>query len=129
MPGHRCRATTPVLGLDVSTFQHANGPINWRLLARHGMRFVAIKVYEGTYYTNPYYATDARAAAAARLYVMPYVFANPRSSGGAAQARFGVAAGRYWRGRAKLPLVVDLKTTRTPARTTPGTATGSAPGG
>jgi lysozyme len=103
------RQAPPVLGLDISTFQHANGPINWRLLARHGMHFVAIKVSEGTYYTNPYYATDARAAAAARLYVMPYVFANPRSSGGAAQARFGVAAARYWRGRAKLPLVVDLE--------------------
>ena len=103
------RPAPPVLGLDISSFQHANGPINWRLLARHGMRFVAIKVSEGTYYANPFYRADARAAAAAGLYVMPYVFANPRSSGGAAQARFGVAAARYWRDRAKLPLVVDLE--------------------
>lgn len=102
-------AGSPVRGLDVSAFQHANGPINWRLLVRHGMRFVAIKVSEGTYYTNPYYVADARAASAAGLYVMPYVFASPRTSGGAAQARFGVAAARYSRGRARLPLVVDLE--------------------
>jgi len=55
----------PARGLDVSAFQHGSGPINWRLLARDGIRFVAIKVSEGTYYTNPYYASDARAAAAA----------------------------------------------------------------
>lgn len=103
------RASARIRGLDISSFQHANGPINWRLLARHGMRFVAIKVSEGIYYTNRDYAADARGAAAAGLYVMPYVFANPRSSGGAAQARFGVAAARYWRDRARLPLVVDLE--------------------
>ncbi len=99
----------PVRGLDVSAFQHQGRPIDWRLLARHGIRFAAIKVSEGTYYTNPYYRTDARAASAAGLVVMPYVFANPRRSGGAAQARFGVRAAGYGRGRAALPVGVDLE--------------------
>jgi lysozyme len=103
---HR-HAGGPARGLDVSAFQHDGGPINWRLLARRGIRFVAIKVSEGTYYTNPYYRADARAAGAAGLAVLPYVFANPRRSGGAAQASFGVRAARY-RGRAGL-LGVDLE--------------------
>jgi lysozyme len=105
---HR-HAGGPARGLDVSAFQHHGKPINWRLLARRGIRFVAIKVSEGTYYTNTYYRTDARAAAAAGLAVMPYVFANPRRSGGAAQASFGVRVARYRRGRAILPLGVDLE--------------------
>jgi GH25 family lysozyme M1 (1,4-beta-N-acetylmuramidase) len=99
----------PVRGVDVSAFQHASGPVNWRRLARDGMRFAAIKVSEGTYYTNPYYSGDARTAAAAGLSVMPYVFANPHRSGGAAQARFGVRAARYRRGRGGLPFGVDLE--------------------
>ena len=105
---HR-HAGRPTRGVDVSAFQHHGVPINWRLLARRGIRFVAIKVSEGTYYTNPYYRGDARAAAAAGLAVMPYVFANPRRAGGAAQASFGVRVARYRRGRAILPLGVDLE--------------------
>lgn len=103
------RAFGPARGLDVSAFQHDGGRIHWRELARRGIRFVAIKVSEGTYYTNPYYRADARAAAAAGLAVLPYVFANPRRSGGAAQASFGVRVARYRRGRAGLPLGVDLE--------------------
>src|SRR5579862_78698 len=56
-------ARGPAHGLDISAFQHVGVPINWRLLARHGIRFVVIKVTEGTYYTNPYYRSDARNAA------------------------------------------------------------------
>jgi GH25 family lysozyme M1 (1,4-beta-N-acetylmuramidase) len=96
-------------GVDVSAYQHAGRAIKWRLLARGGIRFVAIKVSEGTYYTNPYYASDARAAVAAGLSVVPYVFANPSRSPGAATARFGVAAARQARGGGRLPLEVDLE--------------------
>ena len=39
-----------VRGLDVSSYQHAGRPMNWRLVARDGIRFVAIKASEGTYY-------------------------------------------------------------------------------
>jgi len=99
----------PVRGLDISAYQHAGGPINWQVLARHGIRFVAIKVSEGTYYTNPYYSTDASAAARAGLAVLPYVFANPPRAGGAITARFAARAAGYRRGHAALPLVVDLE--------------------
>ena len=78
-------------GLDISAYQHDKTPINWGLLARQGVRFIAVKVSEGTYYRNPYYPSDARAAAAAGLQVMPYAFANPSRSGGAASAAFAVA--------------------------------------
>jgi lysozyme len=98
-----------VRGLDVSAYQHAGRPINWRLLARDGIRFVAIKAAEGTYYTNPYFAADARDAAAAGLSVVPYVFANPHRARGAATARFAVAAARYARGAGRLPLELDLE--------------------
>jgi lysozyme len=99
----------PTRGIDISAYQHAKGPINWRLLDRQGIRFVAIKVTESTYYTNPYYRSDARAAARAGLAVMPYVFANPHAASGAATASFAVRAARYGRDGAKLPLVVDLE--------------------
>ena len=99
----------PVRGLDVSSYQHIGRTINWRLLAREGMKFAAIKASEGTYYTNPYYAADARAAATAGLSVMPYVFANPHQAPGAATARFGIAAAHYVRDRSRLPLEVDLE--------------------
>ena len=89
-PGTRAsvtqRAGAPIRGLDISAYQHAGSPIHWAKLATHGIRFVAIKASEGTYYLNPYYASDARAAAAAGLRVMPYVFANPGRSGGVTTA-------------------------------------------
>ena len=102
-------AGRPLRGIDISAYQHANGPVNWRLLARQGIRFVAIKVSEGTYYTNPYYWPDTRGAARAGLAVMPYVFANPDAASGAATASFAIRAARYRRDSATLPLVVDLE--------------------
>jgi GH25 family lysozyme M1 (1,4-beta-N-acetylmuramidase) len=102
-------AHRPVRGLDISAYQHVGRPINWRLLARQGIRFVAIKVSEGTYYRNPYYRSDARAASAAGLAVMPYVFANPSQAGGARTARFAFAATGLRRRHAALPFVVDLE--------------------
>jgi GH25 family lysozyme M1 (1,4-beta-N-acetylmuramidase) len=99
----------PERGIDVSAFQNANGPIDWRELAGHGIRFVAIKTSEGTYYTNPYYLPDARAASRAGLAVLAYAFANPDRAGGAATASFAVRAAHYRRGHGTLPLVVDLE--------------------
>jgi GH25 family lysozyme M1 (1,4-beta-N-acetylmuramidase) len=99
----------PVRGLDISSYQHGRTPINWRLLARDGIGFVAVKVSEGTYYRNPYYPSDVRAAAAAGLAVLPYVFANPARAGGAATARFAVSVTGRLRGPTQLPLVIDLE--------------------
>jgi len=76
-------------GVDVSSHQHAgNAAINWPEVAAAGDSFAAIKVSEGTYYDNPYYASDAVQAARAGLFVMPYVFADPfdaKANGSAAQ--------------------------------------------
>ena len=82
----------PERGIDISAYQNANGPINWGELAGHGIRFVAIKASEDTYYTNPYYLPDARAASRAGLAVLAYAFANPDRAGGAATAAFAVRA-------------------------------------
>jgi len=112
VPGARAavarQADAPVRGMDISAFQHAGTPIDWALLAAQGIRFVAIKASEGTYYLNPYYASDARAAEAAGLRVMPYAFANPGSSA-TATATFAADAARTPRGAARLPLVIDLE--------------------
>jgi GH25 family lysozyme M1 (1,4-beta-N-acetylmuramidase) len=99
----------PERGIDISAYQNANGPINWRELARHGIRFVAIKASEGTYYKNPYYLSDARAAARAGLDILPYAFANPDRADGSATASFAVRAAHYRRGHGALPLVIDLE--------------------
>lgn len=102
-------ASTPVRGLDISSYQHAGTSINWTRLATQGIRFVSIKASEGTYYRNPYYTSDARGAAAAGLRVMPYVFANPNRGGGAATASYATDALRTVQGPFMLPLVVDLE--------------------
>jgi GH25 family lysozyme M1 (1,4-beta-N-acetylmuramidase) len=103
------RVAEPVRGLDISSYQHGRTPINWRLLARHGIRFVSVKVSEGTYYRNPFYRSDVRAAAAAGLAVMPYVFANPARAAGAPTARYAVRVTGRLRGPGWLPLVLDLE--------------------
>jgi lysozyme len=102
-------AGQPVRGLDISAYQHAGTPINWALLARQDVHFIAVKVSEGTYYRNPYYPSDARAAAAAGLRVMPYAFANPSRSTGPATASYAVRAMRASHAATGLPLVVDLE--------------------
>jgi GH25 family lysozyme M1 (1,4-beta-N-acetylmuramidase) len=94
-------------GIDISAYQHTGPPIEWRLLFRMGIRFVGIKVSEGTYYANPYYGADARAAAQAGLAVLPYAFADPARASGAATASFALS--RAGRARGRLPLVVDLE--------------------
>jgi GH25 family lysozyme M1 (1,4-beta-N-acetylmuramidase) len=113
VPGARAGGTEttrlPVRGMDISAYQHAGTPIDWAVLATQGIRFVAIKASEGTYYLNPYYASDAAAAAAAGLLVMPYVFANPGRDGGAKTAKFAADAVGTRNGPARLPLVVDLE--------------------
>jgi GH25 family lysozyme M1 (1,4-beta-N-acetylmuramidase) len=103
--------TAPLLhGLDISAYQHQqHGRINWTRVRSSSIRFAAIKAAEGSYYVNPYYAADARAAVRAGLLVAPYTFANPHASGGARQARYVVDRSGYrWVGR-MLPLEVDLE--------------------
>src|SRR2546430_9661004 len=85
--GHRCQAAAvvtsaapagfPVLGIDVSSHDHAYGPIGWPAVAASGVRFAYVKATEGLSYTNPYFASDNSAAKAAGLLVGAYVFARP----------------------------------------------------
>jgi GH25 family lysozyme M1 (1,4-beta-N-acetylmuramidase) len=99
----------PIRGLDISAYQHVGAPVDWRLIARQGIRFAAIKLAEGTYYTNPYYSSDARGAKAAGLAVLPYVFANPGIAYGDWTAEFAVKVMRESGQLARLPLVADLE--------------------
>jgi GH25 family lysozyme M1 (1,4-beta-N-acetylmuramidase) len=65
-------------GVDVASFQHPNGAaINWPQVAGAGIKFAAVKVTEGAYYTNPYAASDLTAAKAAGLTTVGYAFAIP----------------------------------------------------
>ena len=82
-------------GIDVSSHEHPyNAAIIWPDVAAAGNSFAAIKASEGTYYVNPYYASDAVQAARAGLSVMPYAFADPFSAqdNGSAQAQADMAA-------------------------------------
>jgi GH25 family lysozyme M1 (1,4-beta-N-acetylmuramidase) len=116
-------AITPVQGTDVSSLQGTS--INWPDVAG-SERFVAVKASEGNYYADtPDYGDDVTAAAAAGLYVMPYVFANPYESNasnpnagngwGTVQADDGwkvigaVTTPAYKTSDLMLPVVVDLE--------------------
>jgi lysozyme len=112
-------------GLDVSAFQHAHGAvIDWSGLAQDGIRFVGIKVSEGTYYANPYYASDAQDARSVGMMVLPYVFANPQLSGGAATAAYAISESSYRRDDKTLPLAVDLENDPYTAKGYPGNCYG-----
>jgi GH25 family lysozyme M1 (1,4-beta-N-acetylmuramidase) len=102
-------------GTDVSS---ANGSsINLAGVAG-SMRFAAVKATEGDYYTDPDYSTDVTKAAAAGLYVMPYVFANPYPGNGTGTAQadyawnkeIGKVTDPAYRSSARmLPVAVDLE--------------------
>lgn len=114
-------ANTMLTGVDVSAAQHPNGAaIDWASVAGAGYSFAAIKATEGTYYTNPYYASDAEAATAAGMYVAPYAFANPYdpAANGTAQQQAEYAVQKagaaenatdYKVGGHYLPLVLDIE--------------------
>ena len=114
-------STSPVQGTDVSSIQGSS--INWADVAG-SERFVAIKATEGNYYSDPDYQPDLTGAAAAGLYVMPYVFANPYGSNssnvnagngwGSVQADYawktiGTATPAYKSSPLMLPIAVDLE--------------------
>jgi GH25 family lysozyme M1 (1,4-beta-N-acetylmuramidase) len=83
-------------GIDVASFQHPGGaPIGWSAVAAAGYKFAFIKVTEGSYYGNPYYAADAAGAQAAGMLVAPYAFAIPNYSGGALQADYALDHANY----------------------------------
>jgi GH25 family lysozyme M1 (1,4-beta-N-acetylmuramidase) len=113
-PAAAASESTPsaVEGIDVASLQHPNGAaINWPQVAGDGYKFVFIKVSEGSYYTNPYYAGDASGATSAGMFAAPYAFAIPNYSGGALQADYALDhAGFAGDGDGRtLPLILDLE--------------------
>ena len=99
-----------VEGIDVASFQHPNGAaINWTQVAQAQYKFAFIKATEGSYYVNPYYASDASGAKSAGLFVAPYVFAIPNYSGGALQADYALDHSNYAADGMTLPLILDIE--------------------
>lgn len=99
--------STVLNGIDVSSDQGTG--INWTDVAAD-YDFVSIKSTEGNYYVDPDYATDAKDAEAAGMFVAPYHFANPPKSTGAAQADYAYDnTGDYKVGGQNLPMVLDIE--------------------
>jgi GH25 family lysozyme M1 (1,4-beta-N-acetylmuramidase) len=97
-------------GIDVASYEHPHGAvINWAEVARAGYKFAFVKVTEGTYYTNPYYATDLAHAEAAGLYSAGYHFAVPNVSSGGSQADYAVKQARYTPDGHTMPLALDIE--------------------
>ncbi len=109
-PVRPAAAAAQTRGIDVSSRQHPDGaPVDWAEVAAAGYKFAFIKVSEGDYYVNPYYASDVAQASAAGLFTAAYEFAIPNNSSGTLQAdlalnQVGAAAG----GRT-LPLILDAE--------------------
>jgi len=76
------------LRIDISAWQHPDGVgIDFAALKAAGVDGAIIKASQGTWYTNPYFARDAEAAAAHGLEVDAYHFFDPQAAP-AAQASF-----------------------------------------
>jgi len=103
-------AASTLQGIDVASFQHPGGaPINWAGVKAAGYQFAFIKATEGTYYGNPYYASDAAGAQAAGMLVAPYAFAIPNYSGGALQADYVLDHANYAPDGQMLAPVLDIE--------------------
>jgi GH25 family lysozyme M1 (1,4-beta-N-acetylmuramidase) len=103
-------AASTVQGIDVSSIQGAN--INWSStngVASAGYKFAFIKVSEGSYYVDPYYAKDVAGAEAAGMFAAPYAFAIPNYSGGALQADYALDAANYTPDGHLLPPILDIE--------------------
>lgn len=103
-------AGSELQGIDVASEQHPSGKaINWSEAASAGYKFAFIKVSEGSYYVNPYYANDTAQAQAAGMFTAPYVFAIPNYSGGALQADYALNHANDTPDGHLLPLILDIE--------------------
>jgi len=114
--GSSAAAASTVQGIDVASFQHPTSaqypdgaPIDWTDVAAAGYKFAFIKVTEGSYYVNPFYAPDEAQAQAAGMFVAPYAFAIPNYSGGALQADYMLDNEDYAPDGRLLPPVLDIE--------------------
>ncbi|MHB8450215.1 MAG: GH25 family lysozyme [Mycobacteriales bacterium] len=101
-------------GPDVASYQHPGGMgIDWAAVAASGQRFAIIKATEGTYYTNPYFASDWAGAGAAHLDRAGYHFAEPSlpPSSAAAQAVYFIHVLGTTRELGDFPPILDLEVT------------------
>ena len=124
--GWRSLATSAstVQGIDVASLQHSGGAsINWAAVAAADYKFAFIKVSEGSYYANPYYAGDGAGARGAGMFVAPYAFAIPNYSGGALRLITPLITPTTRRTAARCRSSSTSNRTRTRPRTTPTTAT------
>lgn len=100
-------AATQVAGIDVSSYQ---GSVNWAQWWSNGNRFAYVKATEGTYYTNADFTQQYDGSYNQGFIRGSYHFANPSSSGGAAQADYFVAHGGGWSADGKtLPGALDIE--------------------
>jgi GH25 family lysozyme M1 (1,4-beta-N-acetylmuramidase) len=103
-------ASSAVEGIDASSQQHPNGAaVDWTKVAAAQYKFAFIKVTEGSFYVNPYYAADAGGAKAAGMFEAPYAFAIPNYSGGAYQADYALDHANYAADGRTLPLILDIE--------------------
>ncbi|HVB45344.1 MAG TPA: GH25 family lysozyme [Streptosporangiaceae bacterium] len=102
-------STGAVRGVDIASFQHAGGAIDWGKVAAAGYSFAFIKATEGSYYANPYFAADYAAARAAGLTAAAYHFANPADSSGIFQADYAANVAGYAPDGRTLPLILDIE--------------------
>ena len=70
----RCGGQKRVRGIDVSKWQ---GAVNWRAVARTGVRFAFIRVSDGVDYPDPHFAANWRAARRARIIRGAYQYFRP----------------------------------------------------
>lgn len=96
-------------GIDVASFQHSNGPINWPQVAADGYNFAYIKATEGTYYQNPFYPGDFAGARAAGMLAGAYTFATPDTASGTQEADYLLDDINYSNDGLTLPPMVDLE--------------------
>jgi GH25 family lysozyme M1 (1,4-beta-N-acetylmuramidase) len=100
-------SSSAVRGLDVSSYQPN---VNWTQVAGSGGQFAYIKATEGTYYTNPYFASQYSGSHKAGLVRGAYEFAIPSYSSGSAQADYLIANGGGWSaGTYTLPAALDIE--------------------
>ncbi len=99
-----------VQGVDISSMQHPDGAaIDWQTVAQAGYKFAFIKVSEGSYYVNPYYASDSRHAQAAGMLTAPFIFAIPNYSSGTLQADYGIDGSGYTPDGKVLTPILDIE--------------------
>lgn len=92
--------SAPVKGVDISSWQHADGAaIDWEAVAASGVRFAIVKATQGTSYVNPHLLKDLSDARAAGLLVGAYHYF---------EAKVDAAAQGQWATSQLIGEVLDL---------------------